>query len=230
MSVKEEANVVGEEAVANMSLMDIIEGENDRGIPTAKFVDDLGAFAESFSPPASAELLIGAYTELHTKYKSFEITLTQKRKLRLLWHWWRETVSLTFFFAPPRFVQRLFSGQHLQQKVPELGKSLTLVRSLLKKKEEGEVGMARYSLADNIYAKAELDYSEGVVNLWLGANVMLEYTYEEAIEFLSKNEDKARELRMSRQIWLLFGTDCNLEVNGSHLQLELKKDQQRILA
>jgi prefoldin subunit 5 len=68
---------------------------------------------------------------------------------------------------------------------------LTLVRSLLQKKEEGEVGMARYSLADNVYAKAELDYSEGVVNLWLGANVMLEYTYEEAIEFLSKAEEKA---------------------------------------
>jgi hypothetical protein len=83
MSAKEEVNVEGAEAVANMSLMDIIEGENDRGIPTAKFVDDLGAFAESFSPPASAELLIGAYTELHTKYKSFEITLTQKRKLSL---------------------------------------------------------------------------------------------------------------------------------------------------
>jgi hypothetical protein len=84
MSVKEEvANVERQEAVANMSLMDIIEGENDRGIPTAKFVDDLGAFAESFSPPATAELLIGAYTDLHTKYKSFEITLTQKRKLSL---------------------------------------------------------------------------------------------------------------------------------------------------
>jgi prefoldin subunit 5 len=92
----------------------------------------------------------------------------------------------------PRFAQRLFSGQHLQQKVPELGKSLTLVRTLLKKKKDGEVGMARYSLADNIYAKAELDYSEGTVNLWLGANVMLEYTYEEAIEFLSKNEEKAK--------------------------------------
>lgn len=52
--------------------------------------------------------------------------------------------------------------------------------------------MARYSLADNIYAKAELDYSTGTVNLWLGANVMLEYTYEEAIEFLSKNEEKAK--------------------------------------
>jgi prefoldin subunit 5 len=52
--------------------------------------------------------------------------------------------------------------------------------------------MARYSLADNIYARAELDFSVGTVNLWLGANCMLEYTYEEAIEFLSKNEETAK--------------------------------------
>ena len=51
--------------------------------------------------------------------------------------------------------------------------------------------MVRYSLADNIFARAELDY-EGTVNLWLGANVMLEYTYEEAIEFLSKNQERAK--------------------------------------
>jgi prefoldin subunit 5 len=101
-------------------------------------------------------------------------------------------VPLTYWCCFDLLLAPRFSGQHLQQKVPELGKSLTLVRSLLKKKEEGELGMARYSLADNIYAKAELDYSEGTVNLWLGANVMLEYTYEEAIEFLSKNEEKAK--------------------------------------
>lgn len=66
-----------------------------------------------------------------------------------------------------------------------------MIQQLLKKKEEGESGVVRYSLADNIYAKAELEY-EGTVNLWLGANVMLEYTYEEAIEFLSKNESRAK--------------------------------------
>lgn len=109
MNVKEEVNVEGEEAVANMSLMDIIEGENDRGIPTAKFVDDLGAFAESFTPVASAELLIGAYTELHTKYKSFEITLNQKRKLSLstvFWHCWLETFSLTLLSLRRTFIFR----------------------------------------------------------------------------------------------------------------------------
>lgn len=60
----------------------------------------------------------------------------------------------------------------------------------MKQKEDGEKSVVRYNLADNVYAKAELDDS-GVVNLWLGANVMLEYTYDEAIEFLSKNESRA---------------------------------------
>ncbi len=66
-----------------------------------------------------------------------------------------------------------------------------MIQQLLKKKEEGESGVVRYSLADNIYAKADLDY-DGTVNLWLGANVMLEYTYEEAIEFLANNESRAK--------------------------------------
>jgi hypothetical protein len=67
----------------DMSLLDITEGENERKIPIAKFIDDVGAFCSSFTPvPASAELLIGAYTELHAKYKSFEVSLTNKRKWR----------------------------------------------------------------------------------------------------------------------------------------------------
>ncbi len=77
-------------------------------------------------------------------------------------------------------------------KIPDLEKSLSLVRALQKRKEEGETTITRYNLADNVYGKAELDCSSGIVNLWLGANVMLEYTYEEAIDFLSSNEETAR--------------------------------------
>jgi len=90
-----------------------------------------------------------------------------------------------------------FSEEHLQQKIPELEKSLTLIRNLQKKKEAAEngdgdsKGIVRYSLTDNIFAKAELDYRSDVVNLWLGANVMLEFTYDEAVEFLSKNKATA---------------------------------------
>lgn len=64
----------------NMSLKDITNGDNGRGIPAALFIDDITAFSESFSPqPAQAELLIGAYTQLHTKYKSSEASLLGKR-------------------------------------------------------------------------------------------------------------------------------------------------------
>jgi prefoldin subunit 5 len=80
----------------------------------------------------------------------------------------------------------------LKSKIPEMETSLALVRNLQKKRDEKETVMTRYSLADDVYGKAELDLEQGSVNLWLGANVMLEYTYEDAIEFLSKNEQLAR--------------------------------------
>jgi hypothetical protein len=68
-----------DEQVPDMSLLDIIDGKNERDIPIAKFIDDIGKFAESFQPPASTELLIGAYTQLYNKYKSYEASLTRKR-------------------------------------------------------------------------------------------------------------------------------------------------------
>ena len=82
-----------EENIPDMSLLDITDGENERKIPIAKFIDDIGEFSASFSPPASMELLIGAYSELHNKYKTYEITLTRKRKH---YHWlsfcWQTTL------------------------------------------------------------------------------------------------------------------------------------------
>ena len=151
--------------VPNMSLLDITEGDNERGIPKAKFIDDVGTFSSKFQPAASAEILIGAYSDLMVKYRTYEAQL-QQRQLRL------------------------------KDKVPELEKSLSIVRTLMEKKEEAngpETGTARFSLADNIYAKAELDYKNNeTVNLWLGANVMLEFTYQEALDFLSQNQERAK--------------------------------------
>jgi hypothetical protein len=62
----------------DMSLLSITDGENERGIPFVKFIDDVEAFATTFTPPATAELLIGAYSELHSKFKTFDASLTQK--------------------------------------------------------------------------------------------------------------------------------------------------------
>jgi prefoldin subunit 5 len=74
-------------------------------------------------------------------------------------------------------------GAHLQNKTPELEKSLSLVQHL-QSHDDSEPLIARYSLADAVFAKAEIDTMSAKVNLWLGANVMLEYTYQEAIDLL----------------------------------------------
>lgn len=145
----------------NISLESITDGTNERGIPKVKFIDDINQFAESFTPAASSELLIGAFSDLFGKFKAYETSLSQKK--------------LNF-----------------QQKIPEIEKSLELVNFLKKKQEEGENPVTRYNLSDMIFTKAEVDCSCGIVNLWLGANVMLEYTYDEAIELLSSKEQSAK--------------------------------------
>ncbi len=71
-------NAASRTNVEDMSLLSISDGENPRGIPIVKFIDDVDAFANSFTPPASAELIIGAYSELHSKFKTFETSLEQK--------------------------------------------------------------------------------------------------------------------------------------------------------
>ena len=52
--------------------------------------------------------------------------------------------------------------------------------------------MTRYSLTESVYGRAAVDYTVGTVNLWLGANVMLEYTYDDAITFLEHKIDTAQ--------------------------------------
>jgi hypothetical protein len=81
--MSEVAAAPAEEPVANLQLESITDGQNERGIPIVKFIDDIGAFCETFEPPASAELLIGAYSDLFAKFKSYEGSLTQKRE----WGW-----------------------------------------------------------------------------------------------------------------------------------------------
>jgi prefoldin subunit 5 len=78
-----------------------------------------------------------------------------------------------------------------QQKIPEIEKSLSLVRYLKTQKEEEAEVITRYSLAETIFATAQVECN-GTVHLWLGANVMLEYTYDEAIELLSSKETIAK--------------------------------------
>jgi prefoldin subunit 5 len=159
-----------------LTLDDVTDGKSPRGIPAAKFVEDVQSFSLQFIPPASAEHMIGAYTELYQRYKRYESVFLQKKA-------------------------------RLEDKIPELEKSLALIRHLLhhqqQQKEqhdgndndgdgsEGALCTVRYSLAESVYGRADVDTSDNKVNLWLGANVMLEYTYDEAIAFLQQNLNQA---------------------------------------
>lgn len=61
--------------------------------------------------------------------------------------------------------------------------------AMLKTKHESDNQeiSTNYLLSDNIWAKAKVPNTNGKVGLWLGANVMVEYTYAEAIVLLGKN-------------------------------------------
>ena len=50
-----------------------------------------------------------------------------------------------------------------------------------------------FLLSDNIWAKATVPNETGRVGLWLGANVMVEYSYDDAIKLLGRNLGSAEE-------------------------------------
>ena len=78
--------------------------------------------------------------------------------------------------------------QNLRTKLPDIKKTLEMV-ALLKQKhnsDEKEVE-TNFLVSDNIWSKAKVANDTGKVGLWLGANVMVEYTHDDAIVLLGKN-------------------------------------------
>ena len=76
----------------------------------------------------------------------------------------------------------------LKIKLPDIKKTLEIV-NLMKKKNESEAQefSTNFLVSDNIWAKAKIPNKDGKVGLWLGANVMVEYSFDEAIAILEKN-------------------------------------------
>ena len=48
-----------------------------------------------------------------------------------------------------------------------------------------------FLLTDAIWSKAKIPANNKKVHLWLGANIMIEYTFEEAKTLLNKNLENA---------------------------------------
>ena len=84
--------------------------------------------------------------------------------------------------------QLLRQRQNLRVKLPDIKKTLEMV-CLLKQKHMGDAKEVEtnFLVSDNIWAKAKVPNTTGKVGLWLGANVMVEYTYDDALTLLGKN-------------------------------------------
>ncbi|XAR49708.1 hypothetical protein NMG60_11032985 [Bertholletia excelsa] len=85
----------------------------------------------------------------------------------------------------------LAQQRDLQAKIPDIEKCLDIVVTLQAKKGPGEAVIADFEVSEGIYSRARIEDTDSVC-LWLGANVMLEYSCEEATSLLQKNLENAR--------------------------------------
>lgn len=92
--------------------------------------------------------------------------------------------------------QQLLRGKEsLRVKTPDIRKTLEMVRMLKAKHEKAESMQTNFLISDNVWAKATIPNDTGRVGLWLGANVMAEYSYDEALALLERNLTNA-EIRL----------------------------------
>ncbi|KAL1131530.1 hypothetical protein AAG570_011147 [Ranatra chinensis] len=85
----------------------------------------------------------------------------------------------------------LSKKRRLKVQIPDLERSLDMIKMLMKRKDSTEDMEMQFLLADQAYMKA-LVHPTDKVCLWLGANVMLEYTLEDAMDLLNKNIETAK--------------------------------------
>jgi len=80
--------------------------------------------------------------------------------------------------------------KRLKGQVPDIKSSLAMIKKLREKKGTEEQMETQFLLSDQVYAKATIPPTDKVC-LWLGANVMLEYSLDDAESLLKKNLESA---------------------------------------
>ncbi|KAL8139623.1 hypothetical protein V2J09_005644 [Rumex salicifolius] len=85
----------------------------------------------------------------------------------------------------------LAQQRDLQAKIPDIEKCLDIVGTLQARKGSGEALIADFEVSEGIYSQACIEETDSVC-LWLGANVMLEYSCDEANALLRKNLENAK--------------------------------------
>lgn len=81
--------------------------------------------------------------------------------------------------------------RRLKAQIPDLERSLEMIEKLQIEKNNSHDLETQFLLSEQVYAKAIIPPTDKVC-LWLGANVMLEYTLDDAQEVLTKNIEAAK--------------------------------------
>jgi hypothetical protein len=84
--------------------------------------------------------------------------------------------------------QLLTQHRQVSAKVPDIENALQAVKFLISKQKSAadEALSVNYELSDGVYASAKV-VPQNQVMLWLGANVMVQYDYNDAEQLLTKN-------------------------------------------
>eukprot|EP00271_Cylindrocystis_brebissonii_P020631 TRINITY_DN6917_c0_g1_i2.p1 TRINITY_DN6917_c0_g1~~TRINITY_DN6917_c0_g1_i2.p1 ORF type:complete len:172 (+),score=33.07 TRINITY_DN6917_c0_g1_i2:178-693(+) len=90
-----------------------------------------------------------------------------------------------------REMRLLAQRRDYQLKLPDIRKCLAIVETLQRKQGTGLETKVDFEVTEGIYTQAVLKDDTTSVYLWLGANVMLEYSFEEAQELLAANASTA---------------------------------------
>jgi prefoldin subunit 5 len=86
----------------------------------------------------------------------------------------------------------LQTKQSTNAKLPDILSANAAVKHIKAQQAQSKVVDAQFQLSDNVYVNAEIPPGDKVA-LWLGANVMLEYSLDEAETLLENNEKTAHQ-------------------------------------
>jgi prefoldin subunit 5 len=157
----------------------------------------------------SIEAALGALNDLYSKYKYMETSFERSKAV-------------------------------YKSKIPEISQSIELIEAMVAKRDNEEEMLTKFSLCDTIYASAkvflivrappnfllkcisitkQVDTSASRVCLWMGANTMVEYSYEEALDLLrlQREQSLAKIAELNEDLQDLRANSITVEVNMARL-------------
>jgi prefoldin alpha subunit len=118
----------------------------------------------------------------------------------------------------------------LKNKIPEIEKTLEAVLFLKNQNQSKKPTLVNFQLTDGIFIESKIKETTDKVAIWLGANIMVEYNFEEAIKLLEENKSIATKSLLDVEEDIAFVKDqlTITEVNISRVYnraILMKKDE-----